>query len=193
MIRTRVGYAGGVTMNPTYHSIGDHTEMVQVDFDPSRVSYSELLQVFWEEHDPSGQSWSRQYRNVILYHTDEQKRMAEESRERLAGETGGPIVTDIQAYAGFTPAEDYHQKHALRRFPEIFADFQRIYPSADALTASTAVARVNGYLAGYGSCETVQGEIGRFGLSEEAQGILVTVVCGRRTAIRCGSGAKVRQ
>lgn len=190
MIRTRVGYAGGEKKNPTYHDIGDHTETVQVDFDPSKVSYAELLKVFWEGHDPRGQSWSRQYRNVILYHTEEQKRLAEESRERLIAETAGPVVTEIVPYTGFTPAEDYHQKHTLRRFPELFAEFQRTYPSIEELTASTAAARVSGYLAGYGSCERLREEIGLFGLSQDAQGLLERVVCGRRTAITCGSGGK---
>ncbi|MEJ2315296.1 MAG: peptide-methionine (S)-S-oxide reductase [Nitrospirota bacterium] len=78
-----MGYAGGRKGNPTYHSLGDHSEAIQIDYDPEKVSYEELLRVFWGGHDPGSQSWSRQYRNILFYHDPKQKELALKSRERL--------------------------------------------------------------------------------------------------------------
>ena len=76
VVRTRVGYAGGTTQNPSYRSIGDHSEAIQIDYDPTRVSYEELLNVFWASHSPTVQPWARQYMSMILYHNAKQKRLA---------------------------------------------------------------------------------------------------------------------
>ncbi len=67
MVRTRVGYAGGTKRNPTYYNLGDHTETIQIDYDPTYVSYRELLDIFWESHDPAARPWSRQYMAVVFY------------------------------------------------------------------------------------------------------------------------------
>jgi methionine-S-sulfoxide reductase len=180
-----VGYAGGTKKDPTYQSLGDHTETVEVDFDPERISYGELLDIFWESHNPESRSWSRQYMAAVFYQDEGQRRLAEETRDRLAGKTGGRILTEILPYTGFTLAEDYHQKHALRRFPELMEEFAVMYPSPGGLLSSTAAARMNGYLAGYGTCEALRGEIAGLGLSERGRGMLLEIVCGRKTAITC--------
>jgi hypothetical protein len=76
VIRTRVGYAGGEMEEPSYGKMGDHTETVQVDFDPGRITYAQLLEIFWASHRPTSRNWSRQYMNAIFYHDDEQRRLA---------------------------------------------------------------------------------------------------------------------
>ena len=83
-MRTRVGYAGGEKKNPTYHSLGDHTETIQIDYDPKQISYAKLLEVFWRSHDPLSRSCSRQHKAAVFYHNEEQKRLATETRDRLA-------------------------------------------------------------------------------------------------------------
>ena len=70
-------------VNPTYHSLGDHSESIEIDYDPTMVSYRDLLKIFWEGHDPAARSWSTQYKAAVFYHNDEQKRLAEETRERI--------------------------------------------------------------------------------------------------------------
>ena len=82
MVRTRVGYAGGTKKNPTYHDLGDHSETVQMDYDPTVISYTKLLDVFWDSHDPSLPSDSKQYMSIIFYHNDKQKELAIESIKR---------------------------------------------------------------------------------------------------------------
>jgi peptide-methionine (S)-S-oxide reductase len=169
VIRTRVGYAGGVKDNPTYHNLGDHTETLQIDYDPSKISYEKLLGLFWEEHDPTSRSWSRQYKAVVFYHDEEQKRSALASRDRRSAKLGKTIHTEVLPYSRFYAAEDYHQKYYLRGHRQILKQFQQYYSQATDLMNSTAAARVNGYLGGYGTSASLKADIDRLGLSEAAR------------------------
>jgi peptide-methionine (S)-S-oxide reductase len=132
--------------------------------------------VFWRSHSPTSRSWSRQYASFVFYHNEEQKRIAEESKAKTAARLHGAVVTGIVPFTGFTLAEDYHQKHALQRYPEFMKEFQRAYPSVRDIIDSTAATRVNGYLGGEGAYEDLMKEIDRLGLSparkEELQGIV---------------------
>ena len=111
MVRTRVGYAGGAKANPTYYALGDHAETIQIDYDPTRISYEELLNVFWESHNPTSPSWSRQYMSAIFYHNEEQQRLAQDTKARQEAKLGTKIYTEIVPYTQFYLAEDYHQKY----------------------------------------------------------------------------------
>jgi peptide-methionine (S)-S-oxide reductase len=150
-----VGYAGGSTADPTYRNIGDHTETLQVDYDPSVVTYEDLLAVFWEVHQPDRRSWSRQYMSAIFTHDDEQQRLATESMQQTARRLGKTLYTRILPFTGFTLAEDYHQKYYLRGAHDIYREIQARYDSPQAITDATAAARINGFLGGYGSREDV--------------------------------------
>jgi peptide-methionine (S)-S-oxide reductase len=114
------GYSGGSVKNPTYKQVcnGDtgHAEVIQVTFDPAVVSFAEILEVFWKTHDPTtlnsqGHDFGTQYRSVVLYHTDEQRRIAQEQKRKLdaAGVFDGPIVTEIVRFSEFYLAEKLHQ------------------------------------------------------------------------------------
>jgi peptide-methionine (S)-S-oxide reductase len=163
-----VGYSGGTKEHPTYRSLGDHTETVEVDFDPTQISYGDLLKVFWASHHPGSPAWSRQYMNAVFYHNDEQKRLAEESKARVAAQTGSPVQTAILPATGFTLAEDYHQKYYLRQAAGIFRELSHYYPNPADLVNSRAAARLNGYVAGYGSSAQLKEELPKLGLSPEA-------------------------
>lgn len=165
MVRTRVGYSGGVSNNPSYYNIGSHAETAQVDYDPTVISYEELLNVFWREHNPTYPAFSGQYRSVILYHNEEQKRLALESMEREEARRGEKIYTDIVPFSAFYLAEDYHQKYYLRASPDLLTEFDSIYPDLNSLVNSTAVTRVNGYLGGYGTLADLEKQLRSLGLS----------------------------
>ena len=167
VVRTRVGYAGGTTPHPTYKKIGDHTETVEVDFDPTRISYQELLNVFWAAHRPDIPGWSRQYMNVIFYHGQEQKTQAEASLGRARAQYGR-VHTLVLPATPFTLAEDYHQKYYLRQVPPLLRELQTYYPELQGLVHSTAAARVNGYVAGYGTSRQLEEELPLLGLSPES-------------------------
>jgi peptide-methionine (S)-S-oxide reductase len=123
---TAVGYAGGTLKDPTYQDVctnrSGHAEVVQVEFDPSQVSYDDLLRVFWENHDPTtlnrqGPDVGTQYRSVIFFHTPEQEAAAKASKEALSksGRFKRPIVTEIQPAPQFWRAEEYHQQYLEKR------------------------------------------------------------------------------
>ncbi len=123
---TTVGYTGGSFESPTYEDVctgkTGHAEAVEVEFDSTQVSYEELLNVFWENHDPT--TWNRQgpdigaqYRSGIFYHTPEQRQAAQASKEKLqqSGRYKKPIVTEVTPAATFYRAEEYHQQYLEKR------------------------------------------------------------------------------
>ncbi len=167
-MRTRVGYAGGTKKNPSYHSLGDHTETIEIEYDPARITYKQLLDVFWESHDPTVPSWSRQYRSVIFVDNEEQKKLAEESRAEEEKRVG-TVHTAIGPLGAFYRAEAYHQKYLLRQARGLAKEIEAIYPDDEAFMNSTAAARLNGYLGGWGSAEELPSEIDRLGLSEKGK------------------------
>jgi peptide-methionine (S)-S-oxide reductase len=123
---TTVGYLGGHTQNPTYQDVctdeTGHAEVVQVKYDPAKVTYDQLLDVFWSNHDPTtlnrqGPDFGRQYRSAIFFHSPEQEREARASKEKMqaSGRFRRPIVTEITPASTFYPAEDYHQKYLAKR------------------------------------------------------------------------------
>ena len=173
MIRTRVGYAGGTSDSPTYRGIGDHSETIQIDYDPDVISYAELLALFWDNHTPTYQSSSRQYASIIHYTTEAERLLAEQTRQAQEEKLGTKIYTEIVPLESFTLAENYHQKYYLQNRPELMSEFSAIYPDMEAFINSTAAARVNGYLGYNGTLENLQAEIDQLGLSSEAQEILL--------------------
>jgi peptide-methionine (S)-S-oxide reductase len=166
-VRTRVGYAGGTTADPTYRAIGDHSETIQIEYDPQVISYADLLEVFWEAHNPRMPSFSRQYRSAVFYHDEEQKRLAEETKKQR--ERKGQLFTDIEPLREFYLAEDYHQKYYLRSIDILVTDLRALYPQERQFVDSTTAARLNGYVGGFGTLEQLEGELESFGLSEKAE------------------------
>ena len=149
VVKVESGYSGGKVKNPTYREVCSgltgHAEVIQVTYDATKVSFEELLEVFWGTHDPTtlnrqGADEGTQYRSVIFYHTPEQKALADKYKIRLdqSGAFNGPIVTEITAFSNFYKAEDYHQNYynlngnapycsyvirpKLEKFKKVFAD-----------------------------------------------------------------------
>lgn len=148
------GYSGGQTENPTYKEVCNgttgHAECIQITFDPSEITYDELLEVFWKTHDPTtlnrqGNDIGTQYRSAIFYHTEEQKQKATLYKKELneSGAWANPIVTEIAPFTIFYPAENYHQQYfevngdanpycqfviqpKLEKFRKVFADKRKI-------------------------------------------------------------------
>jgi len=149
--------------------MGDHTESVRIDFDPTVISYETLLKYFWEGHDPTESTNYRQYMSAVFYHDDEQRRLAEASRSALAAQMKDGIHSRILPVEAFHSAEDYHQKYYLRQHRELMGEFSRMYPRTEDFIKSTAAARVNGYIGGFGTMAQLEAEIASFALSERAQ------------------------
>lgn len=181
VVRTCVGYAGGTAQNPTYRRIGDHTESIQIDFDPERVSYEELLEAFFQMRDATRPAYSTQYASLVFCHSEEQRRTAEEIRSRFETLLGKLVLTQVRVLDRFYPAEDYHQKYALRSDAALMAEFAALYPDARDFRDSTAAARVNGYVYGVGGPVTqLELEIESYGLSDVGSRDLRATVNGSR-------------
>lgn len=126
VLDTAVGYLGGDRENPSYEDVctgrTGHAEVVQMVYDSEKVAYNDLLEVFWEMHDPTslnrqGPDTGTQYRSAIFYHTPEQRAAAEASRERLdaSGRFSRPVVTEITPASTFYRAEEYHQRYLEKK------------------------------------------------------------------------------
>ena len=125
VIDVAVGYAGGTVPKPNYRTVCSgktgHAEVVQVEYDPARVSFEQLLEVFWQIHDPTtlnrqGPDFGTQYRSIVFYSDEPERKVAEESKRRLdeSGKLGRPVVTQIVPAAEFYRAEEYHQRYYER-------------------------------------------------------------------------------
>lgn len=124
VVSTEVGFMGGTIKNPTYGQVcrgnSGHIEVVKIDYDPEIISYDELLDLFWNNHNPTTpnkQGWDvgEQYSSSIFYFDDEQKLIAEKSLEKMQEHTDSKIVTIIKKAGSFYPAEEYHQKYFMKK------------------------------------------------------------------------------
>jgi peptide-methionine (S)-S-oxide reductase len=144
-----------------------------VDFDPSIITYEQLLTAFWSGHDATAPLYTRQYRSAIFYVNEQQNILAVASQQAREAALERAILTSIESLVGFTPAEDYHQKYYLRQRSDIVDDLYSIYPDPIDFRNSTASARLNGYLGGYGDAASLTNNINNFGLSESSKKALI--------------------
>ena len=147
VVRTRVGYAGGTKADPTYHALGDHSEAVQVDYDPVELSFADLLAIAFRNHEPRSQPKKRQYQNVVFYES-------EAEREAIADYVAASdwpedaVETRIESLDAFHLGEDYHQKFNLGNEPALERPFEEAGYDADDLRESPAAAKINAHAAG---------------------------------------------
>lgn len=125
VVKTQAGFTGGIVDNPKYEETHDghtkHAESVNIEFDPTRISYEKLLDFFFKMHDPTvlnkqGSDVGNQYRSAIFYHGEKQKKMATDFKAKVekSGAWNAPIVTEVTEAKKFWPAEDYHQKYLVK-------------------------------------------------------------------------------
>eukprot|EP01080_Neovahlkampfia_damariscottae_P009131 gene9131-1220_t len=150
ILRTRVGYCGGDYSNPTYYDIGDHSETIQIDFDPNIISYKDLLQVFWTSHSPSYFESDKQYMSAIWYHDEEQKILA----LKTASEQPDKVYTVIEPFKFWTNAEYYHQKYLLQMKPGIMEMFSE--SSQEEFINSELAAKLNGFVNGHLNLQSIK-------------------------------------
>jgi peptide-methionine (S)-S-oxide reductase len=177
-----VGYAGGRKVDPTYRSMGDHTETTQVDFNPALISYEEVLRHVWASHDPRRNHSSRQYMNAIFYSGEAQRVAALETMAEEQVRLGREVKTVVAPLDRFYAAEDYHQKYYLRGHQPLLGEFTRQGYDDARLRESRVAARLNGYVSGFGQMAQLERELPSFGLSASAEAVL-------RRVVEEGSGA----
>ncbi|OZB92798.1 peptide-methionine (S)-S-oxide reductase MsrA [Paenibacillus sp. XY044] len=175
VIRTRVGYGGGRTADPTYRDMGDHTETVEVVYDPGVISLTDVLNVFWDHHNPSNINdyKGRQYLSLLLYRDHGQLETIHQVLDRREEQGEGKPDTEIAPLTTWYPAEDRHQKYYLKRHPDAMEQLSRLYPAHEELANSTLAARLNGLAKGYTSLERIRNEIQIWPLAEEERSRLL--------------------
>jgi len=173
VIRTRVGYAGGSTESPTYRHLANHIETVQVDFEADLLPLPQLLTTFFKHHTPTNRLRKRQYTSALFYHSPEQQQLIQKVLQETEARLGQKVTIELLPFQTFTLAEERHQKWKLRRVPELLREFEVLYPKFQEWNDSTAVARVNGYLGGFGKKEQFLEELAALGLSYESQNLLL--------------------
>lgn len=165
VLRTKVGYAGGTKVNPLYRDLGDHTEVISIDYDPTRISYIQLLDLFWNNHEYGlTKRMKRQYMSLILTHSADQREIANKSREEeQVKRTPEVVITEIADAKEFYPAEDYHQKYRLQSHKDLV---NTLGMNAELLQTSHVAAKLNGYLVGVGGVKQFLAEADSLGLNE---------------------------
>lgn len=200
VVRTKVGYAGGSTMNPTYKEMGDHTETVQIEFDDLILPYEEIVRLFWDQHNPSNINCynGRQYQSLLFHHDAEQKAVIDAELERRQREGLGRPDTEILPYADFHPAEERHQKYYVKRYPNAVAALENLSGSGSesgdgrsdgrgdghgddaAWTDTTIAARLNGIAKGYSSMERLKSELASWPMSGTERDVLMRTLSAIR-------------
>lgn len=176
VVRTRVGYAGGPTSDPTYHNIGDHIETIQIDYDPQKISYEEIVKMFLDNHKPNRMVWKRQYASALFFHDEYQEKVARENRDRIESNLGEKVNTELIPFTKFCMAEMYHQKYHIQGYEELMNEYRAMYPSLGDIVNSTSAARVNGYIGGYGNISQLEKEFPLLGLSEDKKVLLKEII-----------------
>ncbi|MBA2942602.1 peptide-methionine (S)-S-oxide reductase [Paenibacillus sp. CGMCC 1.16610] len=178
--RTRVGFAGGTTENPTYRQLGDHSETVEMDFDSSIVSLEAILHVFWSNHNPVNINdyKGRQYRSLVLYRDPSQLDIIRKVMANSEEQGKGTPDTEVAPFKGFYPAEDRHQKYYLKRYPDAIDKLSTLFPTEEALTNATLAARLNGLAKGYTNRDRIINEIRTWLISGKEQEEIIRLIRG---------------
>ncbi|MFB9860227.1 peptide-methionine (S)-S-oxide reductase MsrA [Salinicoccus siamensis] len=180
VLRTRTGYAGGTTPDPTYRNMGDHTEMVEVDYDPNIISHADILHHFWHNHKSDLPAYKgRQYISLLCVRED-QTSSVEAVKAEVEAATGVSIKTEIVPFTGFTPAEIRHQKYFLKRHPGALSQIDSLLGDESELMDSTFAARLNGLVGGHIGRVALLAEISRWPLPLHARNELKTILSGLR-------------
>lgn len=178
IIKTRVGYAGGTKENPSYHNLGDHTEAIEVDFDPNIITYSEILDWYFSNPNTCRVSYSTQYDSIIFYRDENQKSIAVSKKEEYSEKYSIKLPVRVKAYEKFYLAENYHQKYYLQLVKDVFNEYKSIYPNLIDFTNSTATMMVNSYIKGRGTIDMLKKDINKLGLSDKGKHTLLEIVEG---------------
>ena len=144
-----------------------------MDFDPTVITFAELLELFWKEHDPRSLTWSRQYQSALYAHTEEQLQMALAYKARLNAQSSREVQTVIEPLETFYDAEDYHQKHYLQQFPVLMREFETYFAYFRDFNDSPAAAKVNAFASGKGSQNELEGFLPKLKLSVQSEKLLL--------------------
>jgi peptide-methionine (S)-S-oxide reductase len=147
--------------------MGDHTEAMQVDFDPQQIGYEDVATLFWKTHNPCATPYSRQYMSAIWYHDGQQQEFVQSLLTAANERFDGAVTTPVEPLQVFYLAEDYHQKYRLQSKRGLMSVFQTMYPTFNDFNNSTAATRLNAFAAGNGTRRLFEEEVNQYGFPRE--------------------------
>ncbi|HBJ2601661.1 TPA: peptide-methionine (S)-S-oxide reductase [Clostridium botulinum] len=178
VVKTYVGYTGGNTLFPTYNSIGDHLETLEVYYDSSKIAFENLLTIFEENHNYIVRPNLLQYYSAIFYNNENEKELCLDWKKNKKEELKTEVLTKISPIEKFYYAEFYHQKYYVQLEPVIMSNLRSKFSTGNDLISSPLYHKLNAYLASYGSLKELNKEIEDFNLSEDAKNRLLSIVEG---------------
>ncbi|GGD97185.1 peptide-methionine (S)-S-oxide reductase MsrA [Paenibacillus nasutitermitis] len=171
VVRTRTGYAGGTSVDPVYRHMGDHTETVRIDFNPAIIAFEDILDLFWDSHNPANINDYKgtQYKSLLLYDDGEQEEAIRQVLAKRKEQGKSEPDTEVAPLSAFYPAEDKHQKYYLKRYSHAIEKLSLLYPSPEDRVHSTLAARLNGLAKGYTSLERIIEELPQWPIDPETR------------------------
>ena len=174
--RTSVGYAGGRDPSPSYDDTGDHTEAVKVEYDPTVISYGQLLELFLLWHRPLENPFSSRHASRIFVKNEAEKRLAQAAMDRYEFCMGTPVRTQTAVFRNFSRAENWCQKYFLRTAHWLMMELEQFYPDEESFIRSTLAMRLNGFLGHQTSIGCLPDAMELYDLSERAVHILKRIL-----------------
>ncbi|KOR23908.1 peptide-methionine (S)-S-oxide reductase [Clostridium sp. L74] len=176
VVKTYVGYTGGNTLLPTYNSMGDHLETLEIYYDSSKITFENLLMVFEKNHNYTVRPNLLQYNSAIFYNNESEKEVCLIWKRNKGDELNKEILTNISPIKKFYYAEFYHQKYYVQLEPVIMSNLRSMFSTGNDLISSPLCHKLNAYLGGYNTFKNLNKEIKDFNLSQDAKNRLLSIV-----------------
>lgn len=170
VFRTRVGYAGGSSINPSYTNLGLHTEVVEIDYDPEIISYSDLIDEFFDAHNETLRPYDQRVKSLVFYRDKDEFEIAKSKLEkiRVEAETGKSVYTELKEFSVFYIAEEKNQNRSLKTEISLYEEIKSKFGSEKKVLLSVLASKLNGVVYGYGSAEKAEEILSKSALSDQA-------------------------
>lgn len=175
VLRTRVGYAGGNSTNPSYDNLGNHVEVFEVDYDPEILSYATMVELYFTTYDATARPFSQRVASVIYYRNKDEQVIAEQIKSSLEAASEEGIFTILRPIDTFYLAEEKHQLSYLKQEVSLYAELQVMFDEEDQLLLSILASKLNGFIAGYGHEEDFEHVLSKSSLSQASLDRLRTI------------------
>ena len=182
VLRTRVGYSGGKSTNPSYKVVDLHTEVVEIDYDPDLISYGQLIDIFFASHNETLRPYDQRVKSLIFYRNPEEYEIAKEKLQAIRDKTPEKesVFTELKAFEVFYLAEPEHQNRSLKLETSLYGEVKQIFGSEDKIMLSILASKLNGFVYGYGTIEKAQELLEVSGLSQASKDRLIEVIENRK-------------
>ncbi len=171
-MRTRTGYAGGTSTSPKYQDVGFHSEVIEIDYDPSKISYEALATLFFESHNATSRPYYQRVKSLLFFRDETEKDIAQkiiEQQKKIAVQRGLLVYTELKPYDVFYLAEPEHQLKALKAETSLYSELLEMFGDESKLQNSILGSKLNAFLYGFGDRSDIESVLNQSGLSEASK------------------------